>query len=106
MNVSPGMDTAMLCTAGEILKFDYDHQINNKLWMENLHDIGWGDSDPENMGASKPATCKTNQLQSASKNLHSERKRRKKLNDTLYTLRSVVPKISKVHMYSFILFQY
>jgi hypothetical protein len=87
--------------AGEIFNSDCYEDQNNKLWIDNMDEISgqldWDDSDPEIMGGSKPAT----NLQATSKNLQSERKRRKKLNETLYTLRSVVPKISKVCFNSF-----
>lgn len=98
------MDTR-LQYGGEIFKSDYYEDQNNKQWLDNIDEIAgqldWDDSDPEIMGGSKPAG-KINYLQAASKNLYTERKRRKKLNDTLYTLRSVVPKISKMDKQSII----
>ena len=94
------MDTRMQYS-GEIFEAGYENQ-SNKLWIDNIDEIAgqldWDDSDQEISGGSKYAT-KTNYVQ-ASKNLYTERKRRKKLNDTLYTLRSVVPKISKVYINS------
>jgi len=73
-----GMDTGMQY-ASEIFESHYENQ-NDMLWMDNIPEIAgqldWDDIDPEMMGESKPAT-ETNYLQDASKNLHSERKRRK-----------------------------
>jgi len=86
-----------------------NHQ-NGKLWMgmdENSGLLEWEDNDAEIAG-SKPATktCKfdgsVQQERPASKNLQTERKRRKILKETLFKLRSVVPKISKMDKQSIV----
>eukprot|EP00253_Pinus_taeda_P001083 PITA_01083 len=75
------------------------HQ-NSKICIDmhqNWRQLDWGDNNQDIIGSNRSSISKQpQQHRQTSKNLQTERKRRKKMKETLYKLRSVVPNISKM----------
>lgn len=96
---SSGEDVEDLSIDGSNLNYDSDDQFLensavNKVELESARDGGSSSHANSTVAAGGDQKGKKKGL--PAKNLMAERRRRKKLNDRLYMLRSVVPKISKV----------
>ena len=74
----------------------YSYLIGIYIVSSSKKIVGNGNGNGNTLGSIMVGDSKGKRKGLPAKNLMAERRRRKKLNDRLYMLRSVVPKISKV----------
>ncbi|XP_057467105.1 transcription factor bHLH35-like isoform X2 [Actinidia eriantha] len=75
---------------------EYKHYWETNMFLQTEELDSWGLDEAFNSGYYDSSSPDGAQSSAASKNIVSERNRRKKLNERLFALRAVVPKISKL----------
>ncbi|KAM3380480.1 Transcription factor SCREAM2 [Capsicum chinense] len=93
---SNGDDLDDLSVDGSTLNYDSDDFVENSATMVEESTKTGGNSSNTTSTVTTGVDQKGKKKGLPAKNLMAERRRRKKLNDRLYMLRSVVPKISKM----------
>ncbi|KAL7099434.1 hypothetical protein ACP275_09G084100 [Erythranthe tilingii] len=92
ISVDDFLEDVSIDGCSSFMNYDSDDQF-----LENKNNAGNGNSSNATTAINGGGDQKGKKKGLPAKNLMAERRRRKKLNDRLYTLRSVVPKISKVN---------